>query len=172
MHAEFSYEGSYLKYDTVFLPHLSTANLPSSFLVPIRNNYGVQERDKKIAFIKKRMKELGYNPRSLSMAATGKPDTIRNLFRGASKHWRQDNYEAIMRVLGGGERPVFDDELMGKCVSAIGKALHAREKTINLAHAMTYTVMLYKYIIEYRAKGDNIEPSEAIAALILNQTAA
>lgn len=59
----------------------------------------MDEREKEIAEIKIRMKELGYNQRSLSMKLFGKPDRLRNLFEGKSKNLRADTHKAIMKEL-------------------------------------------------------------------------
>lgn len=59
----------------------------------------MDKHEKDMAKVKARMKELGYNQRSLSMKATGKPDTVRNWFKGKAKNWRSDNYNAIMTIL-------------------------------------------------------------------------
>lgn len=53
----------------------------------------------KIAFIKKRMRELGLNQRSLAVRAGCKPDAVRNLFTGKSKNWRGDIQTKIMSVI-------------------------------------------------------------------------
>lgn len=82
----------------------------------------MESREEKIAYIKRRMQELGLKPRTLSMKATGKPDTVRNLTRGLSRNWRQDNYEAIMSVIG---HPNAKEELspISVNISPIEKAL-------------------------------------------------
>lgn len=81
------------------------------------------------------MEEMGYNPYSLSMKATGKPDTIRNLLEGKSKNLRADNYEAIIQVLWpNGESKectplsTMSEEVMGLvgAISAITSVLESK----------------------------------------------
>lgn len=78
---------------------MSTVNLPPIHFSYLRNNRGMDDRRQEIEKIKARMKELGFSSRGLSMRATGKPDTIRNLLSGKAQHWRGDTYRAVMKVL-------------------------------------------------------------------------
>ena len=156
-------------YDTVNLPHMSTVNLPSSFSRGLRDTYRMEKRDRMIADLQRRMKEKGFNPRSLSMKATGKPDTVRNLLRGASKSWRQDNYEAVMRVLGEENFYLADDGLMKQAAAAIRQVAEAENRKLTLEQAMLMTVELYNHVIKYRKSGNDIVPNQAIAALIIKQ---
>lgn len=120
-------------YDTVNIPHVSTVNLPASNYLEVRDNYRMESREEKIAYIRRRMKELDLNPRSLSVKATGKEDTVRNLFRGVSKNWRQDNYEAIMSVIGypnPKESPTVQSEALSPIEQALLLAVQAVVLTV------------------------------------------
>lgn len=82
---------------------MSMVNLPSSIFLGLRENTRMKNTDKErevfVQAIKSRMKELGYNQRSLAVAAGLHVDAVRNLLRGKSKNWRSDTYNAIMQVL-------------------------------------------------------------------------
>lgn len=59
------------------------------------------EREDLIAFIKRRMKELGYNQRSLALAIGEKEDTIRNFFRRPkTRYLKAHIYLKVMEKLG------------------------------------------------------------------------
>jgi len=67
------------------------------------------------------------------------------------------------------EEKIFkaDDDLMERAAQAITKAIASSKKKYTLAEAMVATVKLYNHVLEYRQKGEVIEPSESIAALLL-----
>lgn len=60
-----------------------------------------------------------------------------------------------------------DDNLMKECAEAILSAANSQFKKISLAEAMTYTVMLYNHVINYKKQGTDVVPNEAMAALLL-----
>lgn len=88
-----------MSYNTGYFPHMSTGNLPSLQQIVFAHYPGMDTRESEITRIKDRMRELGYNPRSLSMKLFNKPDRLRNLFDGKSQNLRGDTYKAIMREL-------------------------------------------------------------------------
>lgn len=65
----------------------------------------------------------------------------------------------------------IDDELMQRSAEAILKAAAEKSLKLSLAESMAYTVKLYKHIREYRSKGEDLQPSQSSAALILKQNA-
>lgn len=62
-----------------------------------------------------------------------------------------------------------DDDLMQKSVDAIQEAAKSIGARLTLSQAMTYTVELYNHVLQYRRKGINTAPDEAMAALVLKQ---
>lgn len=137
----------------------------------------MNDRDKKIAFIKKRMKELGYNQRSLSMNATGKPDTVRNLFRGRSNNWRQDNYQAIMKILDPASSEAesaanVDEATMRECAIDIQAEMQSQNAMLSPEQIILAATKLYNLVMEYRRKGKPIVSNEALASLIIKQEVA
>lgn len=129
------------------------------------------KNDKELHFIKQRMKELGLNQRSLAIKAGCKPDVVRNRLSGKSTHWRQDTHEAIMRVLGEPNFYTADEELMQKAAAAVQKAAESENINLPLQRAMTITLDLYNHVLRYRKKGEDIQPNEALASLMIKRSA-
>lgn len=86
-------------YSTGNIPHMSMGNFLTSHNRINCDNPLMDERDKFKDKIEGRMKELGYNPRSLSMKLFKKPDRVRNFLDGKSQNMRGDTYKAIMAEL-------------------------------------------------------------------------
>lgn len=72
------------------------------------------------------------------------------------------------------EAPILyslEDDLMLRSSQAIQLAIMESKKNISLDQAMVFTVQLYNHVLKYRKSGNNIEPNEAIASLIIKQSA-
>jgi hypothetical protein len=146
-------------------PHVSTGNLPPSISVNGGNNPAMEDRDAEIRRIKARMEELGYNQRSLSMKCFGKPDRIRNLFKGKAKNWRADTHKAIMAALwpsGKAEAPVAGPASTQPLIAAIqGVILVLIEK--RLAREEDFRAVFNYQMRDYRSR------NQPDAAEVMNQ---
>lgn len=126
-------------HNTVKLPHLSMVMLPVSNYARAAKKSCMNTREELIAYIKRRMKELGYNQSSLSLEAGCDKDTLRNLFEGKSQNLRADNYTKIMSRIketkvniigyaGAGERVYYFDD--GHAFEQTDRPPEAPEKDI------------------------------------------
>jgi len=103
---------------------------------------------------------------------------LRNFLSGAVDSMGANTLELLARAAGIslgellGEEVHYkaDNNLMMHCVDSILKAAKTKKIKLTRAQEMTYSVMLYNHVIEYRRQGEIASPNEAMAALIL-QTA-
>lgn len=101
--------------------------------------------------------------------------TLRNFLNGNSATLLASNVELLAKALGLSVGQLLreevhytaDDDLMLNAANAIQEAAAAQQKKLTLEQLMAYTVMLYNYVLEYRNKGSDVAPNEAMAALIL-----
>lgn len=106
--------------------------------------------------------------------------TLRNFLNGGNQSMGANNLELLAKVEGLtigqllGEEPVsiIDDELMEKCALAIQATAIAENKKIALAQSMVLAVKLYKHIMKYRRSDPKLQPSEAVASLIMKDMVA
>lgn len=124
--------------------------------------------------------KLSMSQQSLGNSIGKKKDTISKWERGERKLKLEEAIK-VSHVLGitigdiageiEGNLYEADEELMKLSAEAIQGAATSSGKKISLPEAMAYTVQLYNHVIDYRKKGENIFPNEAMAALILKSVA-
>lgn len=129
-------------------------------------------KDPELDYVRRRMRELGLNQRSLALQAGCKPDVVRNRLSGKAKRWRQDTRQAIMGILGEPKIYTADEGLMQTAADAVQKAAKMENRNLNLATAMACTVMLYNHVMRIKSKGEDARADVATASLILHQIVA
>lgn len=67
------------------------------------------------------------------------------------------------------EQMKIDEKLMQEAARAIQRAAEQSGKILGLAQAMAYTVSLYNDIVAEREKGQDVNPTEFIASLVLKR---
>lgn len=106
--------------------------------------------------------------------------TLRNFLSGENDALGSTNIERLAITAGISIAEIFgeevhykiDDDLMLKCTKCILTTAKNKGRKLSRVQEMAYTVLLYNHINEYRKKGENIEPSLSLAALILQQQVA
>ena len=101
--------------------------------------------------------------------------TLRNFLNGDSDSIGAGNLEllanaakiSVGELLGEEVHYKADDALMAEAAEAIQAAAISQNKKLTLADAMTYTVMLYNHVMEFRKNGKEIAPNEENAYLII-----
>ena len=80
--------------------------------------------------------------------------------------------ELIMSAAQSNKKQIYaaDEDLMMRAADAVQQAIKNGKKKITLQDASKCTVRLYNHVMEYRKKGEIIEPSEAMATLILKSS--
>lgn len=74
-------------------------------------------------------------------------------------------------ILTGQTHYIGDEALMEQAAQSVLSAAKAKGVKLPLAQAMAFTVELYNHVIKYRKQGENILPSEGVAAFILDKLA-
>lgn len=129
--------------------------------------------------LKKIRLDRGWSREKLAEIAETSQDNVRKIEereRGLSQKWMQKfstalrcNQEDLLKSHNVASR-ISDDineELMIKSAEAITKAVKSNKMNLPILDAVSYTVQLYKHVLEYRRRGEEIDPTESIASLIL-----
>lgn len=128
--------------------------------------------------IREVMEELGLKVAPWCKAAGISEGTLRNFLNAdGGESISTNNLELLAEVAGVppsrllGDRTAFDmdEDLMKACSDAVLKAAAEASNKLTLPQAMAYTVKLYQHVQNYRRQGETVQPSAAIAALILKQ---
>lgn len=105
---------------------------------------------------------------------------LRNFLNGESDAMGANNLELLATAAGAtvgellGEQVHYkaDDNLMIRSAKSILTVAKTKRMKLSRAEEMVYTVKLYNLVIEYRRKGSDVSPNEAMADLILSNRVA
>jgi lambda repressor-like predicted transcriptional regulator len=136
-----------------------------------------QIAEKHRAAINAFMERRGLTPITWCRRAGLGDGTLRNFLYGHSDTVNVSNLELLARavgstiseVLGEGASAGIEERLMKECTDAVQYVAKKKGIKLEMAKAMAYSVMLYNHVREYRAKGEDVSPSPAIADLIVQR---